>query len=176
MRTSIILRRLSGTIYTANSTIHINDDGSVDADGNIVIFLPHIPVKFNIVTGNFRVSSITTSLINSPRFVGGNFWCSFSDITTLEGCPIEVGGDFTASGCHQLTDIKHMPREIGGMVRFVGCSNIDYINRAPEYPIVIHGYGIYPKIGAVGVTYHQGGIAHIGNLTVKMTRYDQYSR
>ena len=55
----------------------INDDGSVDVDGNLDLFeknISKLPLKFGRVTGHFD--------------------CSFSKLTTLEGSPKEVGGNF----------------------------------------------------------------------------------
>lgn len=48
--------------------------------------------------------------------VTGNFICDSSGLTTLEGCPIEVGGDFSAC-FNKLKSIKGLPKEIGGELR-----------------------------------------------------------
>ena len=57
-------------------TYTINPDGSYDVIGNVYLHnkgLTKIPVKFNMVTGYFN--------------------CSENKLTSLEGCPKEVGGD-----------------------------------------------------------------------------------
>jgi hypothetical protein len=51
----------------------------------------------NICYGHFSCSdnSSLTSLEGCPKEVGGYFWCySNSSLTSLKGCPKEVGGDF----------------------------------------------------------------------------------
>ena len=55
----------------------INPDGSIDVDGNVNLSymgLTKIPIKFNKVSGYFD--------------------CSYNFITSLEGCPREVVGNF----------------------------------------------------------------------------------
>ena len=47
------------------------------------------------VGGDFNCSyNQLTTLEGSPREVGGNFNCSYNQLTTLEGSPMEVGGNF----------------------------------------------------------------------------------
>ena len=43
----------------------------------------------------------------------GSFNCSYSNLTSLEGCPKEVGGNFFCS-CNRLTSLKGCPEEVGG--------------------------------------------------------------
>ena len=53
----------------------INEDGTVYVDGNVSLYernLSKLPLKFGRVTGNF--------------------YCQSNKLTTLEGCPQEVGG------------------------------------------------------------------------------------
>lgn len=55
----------------------INDDLSVDVDGNVYISnknLTEIPIKFNYIKRNFS--------------------CYSNKLTTLEFCPQSIGGDF----------------------------------------------------------------------------------
>jgi hypothetical protein len=87
----------------------INGDGTVDVDGNVDIFkrnLSKLPLKFGRVTGNFYChSNKLTTLEGCPKEVGGSFHCSDNKLTTLEGCPKEVGYNFY---CHnnQITIIN----------------------------------------------------------------------
>ena len=55
----------------------INPDGSIDVNGDVIIVnknLYKLPLKFNKVNGNF--------------------YCSYNKLTSLEGCPKYVGGNF----------------------------------------------------------------------------------
>ncbi len=67
------------------------------------------------VTGNFYCEgNELTSLKGCPSEVGGNFRCDDNnDLTSLEGCPKKVGGDFDCSR-DKLTSLKGCPSEVGG--------------------------------------------------------------
>ena len=88
----------------------INTDGSIDIKADIetdeyidlsIIGLIKLPIKFNIVTGDFD--------------------CSFNNLITLEGSPKEVNGYFDCSN-NKLTSLKYAPRIIRGGF---DCSNND---------------------------------------------------
>ncbi len=85
----------------------------MDGDINLnSISLKKIPIKFNIVSGNFSASiNNLTSLEGCPKEVGGDFYCSYNQLTSLEGCPKEVGGNFYCS-YNQLTSLKGAPMYI----------------------------------------------------------------
>jgi hypothetical protein len=95
----------------------INHDGTVDVDGNVNLSkkgLTKLPLKFNKVSGHFYChSNQLTSLEGCPQEVGVNFYCYQNKLTSLEGGPKEVGSDFS---CHsnQLTSLEGCPREVGG--------------------------------------------------------------
>jgi hypothetical protein len=117
----------------------INEDGSIDVDGNAHLSfnkdLTKLPLKFRNVTGNFYCcDNELTSLEGCPESVGGgfychdneltslegcpesvvkNFYCSVNKLTSLEGCPKSVGGNF---GCHynEIITFEHLPYSIGG--------------------------------------------------------------
>jgi hypothetical protein len=96
---------------------HKRSDGSYDVDGNVDLSdqkLKKIPWKFNKVTGDFYCYyNQLTSLEGCPKEVGGGFSCHYNQLTSLEGCPKEVGGHFY---CHnnQLTSLEGCPKEVGG--------------------------------------------------------------
>ena len=72
------------------------------------------------VGGDFRCSyNQLTSLQGASQKVGGVFQCSNNQLTSLQGAPQEVGGDFW---CHenQLTSLEGAPQEVGGDFR---CEN-----------------------------------------------------
>ena len=62
--------------------------------------------------------------------VSGNFDCSFSGLTSLEGCPEEVGKDFWCDS-NNLTSLKGAPKEVGG--HFIcNSNNLTSLEGAPE--------------------------------------------
>ena len=74
----------------------INEDGTVDVDGSVDLSernLSKLPLKFGRVTGSF--------------------YCMHNQLTTLEGCPVEVGGYFNC-GSNKLTSLEGCPRVVGG--------------------------------------------------------------
>ena len=96
----------------------INQDGTVDVDGNVNLYyceltrLPHI--QFGKVTGNFDCGhNKLISLDGSPREVGGDFNCDHNKLRFLEGGPITVGGDFNCAH-NDLVTLDGSPKEIGG--------------------------------------------------------------
>jgi hypothetical protein len=70
----------------------INNDLTIDVNDNVNLRdkkLTNIPIKFNIVTGNFWCSNNKiTSLEFAPKEVGGSFRCNMNKITTLEYSPV----------------------------------------------------------------------------------------
>ncbi len=101
----------------------INSDGSIDVNGNVDLsmkYLTSLPLKFNRVTGNFKCIGLywesnakLTTLEGSPRIVGGDFLCSQNQLTSLEGAPEEVGGNFQCI-YNELTSLQGAPKKVGG--------------------------------------------------------------
>ena len=78
---------------------------SEDRDGFII--------NFGKVTGNFECSYLDIkSLKGAPIEVGRGFDCSKNQLTSLEGAPRKVSGNFSCS-YNQLTSLKGAPIEIG---------------------------------------------------------------
>ena len=79
----------------------INDDGSIDVDGNVYLSgkgLTELPLKFGKVSRNFYChNNQLLSLEGSPHEVGGEFNCSNNQLTSLEGAPEKVRRSFY---CH----------------------------------------------------------------------------
>ncbi len=96
---------------------HINPDGTLDVDGHVKMWqdeLTELPLSFNIVTGNFTVNNNKlTTLKGCPREVGKNFGCNKSKLTTLEFGPEKVGGYYNCPA-NKLTDLEHIASYIGG--------------------------------------------------------------
>jgi len=95
----------------------INEDGTIDVDGDVDLSgknIDKLPLKFGKVTGHFFCSyNQLTSLEGSPSKVGGDFICYENKLTSLEGSPSEVGGGFYCSG-NKLTSLEGSPKEVGG--------------------------------------------------------------
>jgi hypothetical protein len=103
----------------------INDDFSIDVDGNVSICfrIDKIPLNFNRVSGYFhcQVNKELKSLIGCPQWVGGEFNCGGNDLTSLEFCPEYVGGNFLCisgsrfgGGGNKITSLEYLPKYIGG--------------------------------------------------------------
>jgi hypothetical protein len=60
-----------------------------------------------------------TSLEGAPSSVGGDFYCFSNKLTSLEGAPSSVGGIFACSN-NQLTSLEGAPSSVGGIF---ACSN-----------------------------------------------------
>ena len=54
-----------------------------------------------------------TSLEFCPKEVGGDFYCSSNQLTSLEFCPEKVGGNFWCS-FNKLTSLEFCPEKVGG--------------------------------------------------------------
>jgi hypothetical protein len=141
------------------SNYTINDDGSVDVDGDVDLNdceLTELPLTFNKVTGTFNCddnkltdlkgcpksvgvffcgSNNLTDLEFSPEKVGGDFHCFGNKLTSLKGCPESIGGDFTCTG-NNLTSLKGCPKNIGQNFNADGNNIIDLI----ETPESLKGY------------------------------------
>jgi hypothetical protein len=98
----------------------INPDDSIDVDGDV-------DLRGSEFWTFFRSSSLGKSnnwtLDRLPlKFgkVSGSFDCRYNNLTTLEGCPKEVGGDFYISD-NLLTSLQGCPMEVR---RFLGGDNL----------------------------------------------------
>jgi len=81
--------------------------------------------------GNFNCSGTKiTSLEGAPSSVGGGFYCFNNQLTSLEGAPSSVGSDF---GCYnnQLTSLEGAPSSVGG---YFSCAynNLTSLEGAPS--------------------------------------------
>jgi hypothetical protein len=101
----------------------INDDGSVDVDGDVRIVkkgLTKLLFKFNKVSGDFEIPrNQLTTLEGCPNEVGGDFACEDNPITTLEYCPTTVGGNFYCSNTN-INSLRFIPTGLSG---YLSCSN-----------------------------------------------------
>ena len=120
----------------------INDDGSVDVDGNVNLStgdLKEIPLNFNKVSGAFWVDGNgITSLKGSPKKVGGRFDCSMNNLTSLEGGPKVVGGAYL---CHNnyLTNLKGSSEEC----KSFNCSKNDLTSLESDLKNITGGFFMF---------------------------------
>ena len=115
----------------------INPDGSIDVDGNVDLSymkLVKIPLKFNKITGVFVCcGNQLTSLEGCPKEVGGGFYCYGNQLTSLEGCPKEVGGGFNCSD-NRITDLQGIPSVVNGRLN---CRN-NNLTTLKGFPMIIY--------------------------------------
>jgi hypothetical protein len=112
----------------------INDDLSIDVDGNVNISFKsfkRIPVQFGIVTGNFGCNNNELiTLKGSPREVGGYFNCCNNQLTSLEFGPTSAGKSYECSE-NYLTTLLGAPRSVDGYFNctFNELTNLEYAPR-----------------------------------------------
>jgi len=103
----------------------LNEKGEVDVDGDVDLshqFLDKIPFKFGRVSGDFDLSGNFNlfSLNGCPTFVGGNFDCRGTIITSLEYSPTQVGGNFNCEFIKTFKSLKFSPTYVGGIFNCMG--------------------------------------------------------
>ena len=107
----------------------INEDGSVDVNGDIDLVgsgLKKLPLKFNYVSGDFNCSyNKLTTLEGCPKEVGDSFYCVSNQLTSLIGSPESIGDVFDC-GSNALITLEGCPTKIGGVF---------YCNENPVYAI-----------------------------------------
>jgi hypothetical protein len=126
--------------YLENYTI--NSDNTIDVNGvyldNNLGKMKKLPVKFGKVSGGFYCSyNELTTLEGFPKYVSGNFSCSQNNLTTLEYCPKYVG-DYFLCDDNKLTTLKGIEK-----CEIIGNFYSRYNNIPPENYIYI----ITAKIG-----------------------------
>ncbi|WP_136419536.1 zincin-like metallopeptidase domain-containing protein [Herbaspirillum sp. ST 5-3] len=101
----------------------INQDLTVDVNGSVNLAnkdLMNIPVQFGKVSGDFDCSGNSlTSLKGCPREVGENFYCADNKISTLKWSPEKVGGDYCLEK-NMIRSLEGCPKTIEGTFN---CSN-----------------------------------------------------
>ena len=99
------------------------ETGLIDVKGSVDLSyenLTKIPYKFGHVCKSFFCSyNQLTSLEGCPQIVSGSFWCNGNQLTSLEGSPQTVGGNFNCYN-NQLTSLEGCPKTVEG---FFNCSN-----------------------------------------------------
>ena len=94
------------------SNYTINEDKSVDVDGDVDLYnkgLSKLPLNFRHVKGDFSCSYNNynlTTLDGAPETVGGDFYCGGNNLKTLEGSPRRVDGDFNCTWNNKLMSLE----------------------------------------------------------------------
>ena len=115
----------------------IKDDLTIDVDGEVclnTIDLKEFPeyIQFGVVKGDFDCSyNQLITLKGSPIEVKDNFYCHNNRLTSLEGAPKKVNVRFQCDN-NQLTSLKGAPKEVGG--DFI-CSLLDTLETGRNIPI-----------------------------------------
>lgn len=96
----------------------INDDLTIDVDGNVDIFNKNkkneIPFKFRNINGYFNCEqNELISLKNCPDYVGGDFLCCNNKLESLEFCPKVINGNFFCYN-NKLKSLKYCPKTLNG--------------------------------------------------------------
>ena len=86
--------------------------GDLKLSGLDLTKLPEI-LKDITVGGNFNCSyNELTSLEGAPKTVGENFYCGINNLTSLEGAPKSIGISFYC-GNNELTSLEGAPTSVG---------------------------------------------------------------
>ena len=91
--------------------------------------------KINITGSVFDIQCEDGKLPCQFGVVGGSFYCSHASLTSLEGSPKKVFGEFDIS-TNQLTSLEHCPEFVG--MDFV-CYNNSNLTFADYFPKTIAG-------------------------------------
>jgi hypothetical protein len=100
-------------LYLKNYEI-VND--LVNVKGNVLIVnrkIRKFPINFGIIGGMFNFNdNLLTSLEGGPIEVQGDYDVYNNKLYTLKGGPIEVGRDFICN-VNRLTSLEYGPKEVG---------------------------------------------------------------
>ena len=118
--------------YTINKDLTIDIKGNVNLERYKEEQLPNY-IQFRIVTGRFNIRlSDITSLRGCPKEVGHYFSCmACPKLKSLEGCPQKVEYHFDCSECNSLESLKDCPKEIGGSLYCYNCLELKSLGDCP---------------------------------------------
>lgn len=101
--------------------ITINSDGTVDFDGSLTIRnVPNgkLPFKFGKVSGKFRLKSVTVTTLEGCPDYCESFYAQKSIVKNLVGGPIHVETNYDVSKNNELTSLEGSPKTVGGDFNF----------------------------------------------------------
>ncbi len=133
----------------------------------------HIPVKFNIVNGDFNVSgNRLKNLLFAPKTVKDEFNAENNLLQTLEGLP-EIGGAIRLSS-NRLTSLKGSPKTVNGTFE-VSCNRLTSLEGGPtivkDYYFCMHNdlstLAFFPStVGSTFICDHNPRLGHTQNITL----------
>lgn len=85
--------------------------------------IEELTFKIDKVIGDFNASALNLKdgdMKYFPEYVGGDFDISSNSLTSLEGCPKEVIGNFYAADSDELKSLECLPKHIGGNLWITG--------------------------------------------------------
>jgi hypothetical protein len=155
----------------------INDDSTVDVNGDLRLYLNQDKVEitktlinFNKVDGDVDLSNFCNITgVNQIPFtfneVTGTFILRHNKLVTLKGCPKKVGGDFNAA-CNLLNSLEGGPEKVGG--NFIVNDNLLHsLVGSPRYV----GYNFDASNNSIesleGITTEIGGYLNIRYNKIK---------
>jgi len=111
--------KYGGNTWTLNPQTGLFDvDGDFNCSGQGLTDFKGI--RFGVVSKDFYCSyNQLTSLEGAPQEVGVDFECNNNQLTSLEGAPREVRGSFICRN-NQLTSLEGAPQKVGG---YFECNN-----------------------------------------------------
>ena len=113
----------------------VNKDFTVDVNGDVSLRdlnLYEIPVQFGRVSGYFDISyNKLTSLKGCPREVGGDFWICVNPLKNLNYSPKIVHQNYDCSRC-DITSLEGCTKKIGGVLRMYNCAKLKTLNGCPR--------------------------------------------
>lgn len=134
----------------------INEDLTVDVIGSTFLDrknLTYFPVQFGTIGGNFYCQfNQLTSLEGAPHTVYGMFNCIGNQLTTLEFSPTKVNGDFRCSD-NPLSSLEYATPEVKENFECLNCPlvstfGLEKINIGKNF---IHGWNMdtFDKISSI---------------------------
>jgi len=127
-----------------NEKITINEDKSVQVFDDVYIKPELVKngkliINFDKIYGNFCIQELhLTSLDGCPKFITGNFTCDLNDLPNLINGPITVAGYYACSN-NKLTSLEGCPNIIHGDF-FV---NYNFLKNLKHTPAKINGKGVF---------------------------------
>ena len=104
------------------SNYTINPDGSIDVNSSISLYnkgLTKLPLKFNKLNGHFSCSyNELTSLEGSPVELDGHFYCHGNKLESFEYAPKIIRGEFGCE-CNNIKTFEYFP----SFVKWFECDN-----------------------------------------------------
>jgi len=135
------IHRIMGELGLSWIKYEVRDDLSVDLWGSVDLekvwslsYRGRLPIKFGRVHGRFSVrGSNLSTLEGCPDEVGENFNCSDNKLENLLGGPKRVGGEFLAGECG-LKSLSGFPESVIGDV-YLSHNELWDFQGIPEYSL-----------------------------------------